>query len=148
MSNSLSGTLHADSHPLLQRVYFEHTDFSGIVYHARYLNFLERGRTDYVRLMGVHHNELDDGKHGERLAFAVHRMEIDFKAAARIDDVLEILTHRGTLKGPRLTFDQSISRGDTLILMAKVTVVLINNQGRPRRFPKAMIDAMGLKAGT
>jgi acyl-CoA thioester hydrolase len=144
VSHSLSGELHDGYHTLLQRVYFEHTDFSGIVYHARYLNFLERGRTDYVRLLGVHHNQLADGEHGEGLAFAVHRMEIDFKAAARIDDVLEITTRRGILKGPRLTFDQSIKRQETLILKARVTVVLINQQGRPRRFPRPVVEALGI----
>ncbi len=144
MPQSLSGTLHDGYHTLLQRVYFEHTDFSGIVYHARYLNFLERGRTDYVRLLDIHHNELADGAHGENLAFAVFRMELDFKAAARIDDVLKITTRQGELKGPRLTFNQKITRGDTLIVQAKVGVVLINEEGKPRRFPRAMVKALGL----
>ncbi len=145
MTHALSGTLHADHHTLLQRVYFEDTDFSGIVYHGRYLNFLERGRTDYIRLLGVHHHELDDGLHGESLAFAVLRMEIDFKKAARIDDVLEIHTRRGVLKGPRLTFFQQIIKNETIILEANVTVVLINQAGRPRRFPKELIDRMGVR---
>lgn len=145
MTNLLAGTLHSDYHILQQRVYFEDTDFTGIVYHGRYLNFLERGRTDYVRLLGVHHSELDDGLHGEKLAFAVIRMELDFKSPARIDDVLEICTRRGVLKGPRLIFNQTISRGKDVVLLAVVTVVLINPEGRLRRFPKAMITAMGLK---
>ena len=84
------GNLHEASHTLIERVYFEHTDFSGIVYHARYLDFLEHGRSDYVRLLGVHHSAMRDGSYGESLAFAVHRMEIDFRRAARIDDVLTI----------------------------------------------------------
>ncbi len=144
MTNHLSGTLHANSHTLQQRVYFEDTDFTGIVYHGRYLNFLERGRTDYVRLLGVHHNELDDGLHGESLAFAVLRMELDFKSPARIDDVLDINTERGVLNGPRLIFNQAIMRGEDTVLKAIVTVVLINKEGRLRRFPKDMIEAMGI----
>ena len=139
-----SGTLHEGYHTLVERVYFEHTDFSGVVYHARYLDFLEHGRSDYVRLLDVHHKEMIEGKFGEPLAFAVHRMEIDFKAAARIDDVLTVETQRGTLKGLRLTFNQTIRRGDETILEALVTVVLMNPQGRPRRYPKELLARLGV----
>jgi acyl-CoA thioester hydrolase len=144
IESPLSGTLYPDYHVLQQRVYFEDTDFTGIVYHGRYLNFLERGRTDYVRLLGVHHHELDDGLHGERLAFAVLRMELDFKKAARIDEILKIRTERGVLKGPRLIFNQTITRSEDIVLKAAVTVVLINNEGRVRRFPKKMIEDLGV----
>ena len=136
------GTLHDSSHTLVERVYFEHTDFSGVVYHGRYLDFLEHGRSDYVRLLGVHHSAMRDGVYGERLAFAVHRMEIDFKRAARIDDVLTIETNRGTLSGLRLSFDQRIKRDGDLLLVAKVTVVLINGDGKPRRFPAEMLKQL------
>ena len=139
-----SGTLHANSHTLVERVYFEHTDFSGVVYHGRYLDFLEHGRSDYVRLLGVHHHEMAAGAYGESIAFAVHRMEIDFKAAARIDDVLTIETQRGVLKGLRLTFNQQISRGDQVLLDAIVTVVLMNPAGKPRRFPKLLLERLGV----
>jgi len=138
-----SGTLHEVSHTLVERVYFEHTDFSGVVYHGRYLDFLEHGRSDYVRLLGVHHGEMQAGVYGESLAFAVHHMELDFKSAARIDDVLRIETDRGTLTGPRLTFHQRIWRDDTLVLAAKVTVVLMNQAGKPRRFPAALLEKLG-----
>lgn len=141
-----SGTLLENSHTLVERVYFEHTDFSGIVYHARYLDFLEHGRSDYVRLLGVHHHEMADGVYGESLAFAVHRMEIDFKGAAKIDDVLTIETERGTLKGMRLTFAQSIRREDQVLLEAIVTVVLMNPAGKPRRFPRELLEKLGVSA--
>ena len=144
MTQVNSGTLHDGFHRLVERVYFEHTDFSGVVYHARYLDFLEHGRSDYVRLLGVHHREMAEGAYGESLAFAVHRMELDFKAAARIDDVLTVETQRGVLKGLRLTFGQKILRGDEIILQALVTVVLMNPQGRPRRFPRALLDKLGV----
>ena len=139
-----SGTLHTNFHSLTERVYFEHTDFSGVVYHARYLDFLEHGRSDYVRLLGVHHHEMSAGRYGEPVAFAVHRMEIDFKAAARIDDVLTIETDRGVLNGLRLTFNQRILREGALLLQAVVTVVLMNQEGRPRRFPKDLMAKLGL----
>lgn len=146
--NGADGVVHADSHTRTERVYFEHTDFSGVVYHARYLDFLEHGRSDYVRMLGVHHHEMMDGRYGEPLAFAVHRMELDFKAAARIDDVLTVETNRGTLTGLRLTFEQTIHRGDTCILEALVTVVLITPQGKPRRYPTQLREMMGVKTAT
>ncbi len=144
MNDVNAGTLQIDSHTLNQRVYFEHTDFSGVVYHARYLDFLEHGRSDYVRLLGVHHSGMRDGAYGESLAFAVHRMEIDFRRAARIDDVLTVETDRGTLNGLRLTFDQRIKRDEDLLLTAKVTVVLINPDGKPRRYPAEMLKQLGV----
>lgn len=144
MTSPNTGTLHENSHTLVERVYFEHTDFSGVVYHARYLDFLEHGRSDYVRLLEIHHNEMATGAYGESLAFAVHRMELDFKAAARIDDILSIETERGVLKGMRLTFKQRIWRGETLLLQAQVTVVLMNPQGKPRRFPKSLLEKLGV----
>ena len=139
-----TGTLHENSHTRIERVYFEHTDFSGVVYHGRYLDFLEHGRSDYVRILGVHHSEMAAGLHGESLAFAVHRMEIDFKAPARIDDVLKVETERGVLKGLRLNFNQRIWRDEQLLLHAVVTVVLVNPEGKPRRFPTALVEKMGI----
>ena len=68
-------------HRLMARVYYADTDFSGVVYHARYLEFFERGRSDFLRLAGVHHTELADGKHGERIVWVVRRMEIDLSCA-------------------------------------------------------------------
>ena len=144
MADPDAGTLFDDHHVLRQRVYFEHTDFSGVVYHARYLDFLEHGRSDYVRLLGVHHHELSAGHYGEPLAFAVYRMEIDFRQAARIDDVLTITTQRGTLKGLRLSFAQTIKRDDMVLVEAQVTVVLVTPDGKPRRYPPALIDKLGV----
>ena len=136
-----AGTITGDTHTRLERVYFEHTDFSGVVYHARYLDFLEHARSDYVRLLGVHHGELA----GRGLAFAVHRMEIDFLGAARIDDVLRVETDRGTLRGARLAFAQRVLRDDALILRAAVSVVLVSPEGRPKRFPGDVIEKLGVR---
>lgn len=139
-----AGQLHDGFHTRTERVYFEHTDFSGVVYHGRYLDFLEHGRSDYVRLLGIHHHELQDGKFGEPLAFAVYRMELDFRAAAKIDDVLTVTTWRGTLKGLRLTFRQEIKRGDDVLLEALVTVVLVTPEGKPRRYPTGLVALLGV----
>lgn len=138
------GTLHENSHTRTERVYFEHTDFSGVVYHGRYLDFLEHGRSDYVRLLGIHHKEMFEGCFGEPLAFAVHHMQIEFKGAARIDDVLDIETKRGVLKGLRLTFEQNVWRKDQLLLTAIVTVIVMNPEGKPRRFPPALVEKLGV----
>ncbi|PRD53642.1 tol-pal system-associated acyl-CoA thioesterase [Phyllobacterium myrsinacearum] len=138
-TGGLAGELTAFGHRLLARVYYADTDFSGIVYHGRYLEFLERGRTDYLRLLGVHHSELADGKHGESIVWVVRRMEIDFRGAARIDDVLTIETRTAEISGARVKMAQTIRRGDDLLISATVEAALINNAGRPRRFPAEWI---------
>ena len=133
----LAGELTDTGHQLVQRVYYEDTDFTGVVYHARYLHFFERGRTDFLRLVGIHHAALDSGEHGERLAWVIRRMEIDFVSPARIDDVLTIATQTSQdIGGARITMHQTISRDGSELARAKVEAVFVNEAGRPRRFPK------------
>ena len=136
----LSGTLTPSGHRIMARVYFADTDFSGVVYHARYLEFLERGRSDYLRLTGIHHTELADGKHGERIVWVVRRIEIDFRVPARIDDILTIDTHTQAISGARIFMAQRISRGDELLIEANVEAAIIGDTGRPKRFPKEWTD--------
>ena len=137
-SEVINGTLTVEGHRLLARVYYADTDFSGVVYHARYLEFLERGRTDFLRLKGVHHTALEEGQLGEPIVWIVRRMEIDFRLPARIDDMLVIETSVTEASGARVTMQQRIQRqnGDVLI-EARVEAALINKQGRPRRMPAA-----------
>jgi acyl-CoA thioester hydrolase len=137
----LAGELTPTGHRLLARVYFADTDFSGVVYHARYLEFFERGRSDFLRLAGVHHTELADGKHGEKLVWVVRRMEIVFHGPARIDDILTIDTRTANVSGARIFMEQSISRGGTPLVEARVEAAIIGEGGRPRRFPKEWIGA-------
>ena len=127
----IAGRLTADGHELLQRVYFEDTDFSGRVYHARYLHFMERARSDYLRLLGIHHRELAT----EGLSFAVSHMEIDFLKAATIDDVLSVRTSARETTGARIVLAQEILRGDERIIAATVTVALLGARGRAVRLP-------------
>lgn len=130
----LSGEIGADGrHRLTQRVYYEDTDFSGRVYHARYLHFLERGRTDYLRCLGVEQGVLAGGD--DALVFVVGRMEIDFKGPAAMDDVITVVTHTSEAAGARLTIEQEIRSGERLLIAAKVLVVSIGTNGRPRRLP-------------
>jgi len=137
----LAGELTPAGHRLIARVYFADTDFTGVVYHARYLEFFERGRSDFLRLAGVHHTELQAGKHGEALAWVVRRMEIDFRAPARIDDILTIDTRTESVSGARIFMAQKIRRGDEVLVEAKVEAAIIGEGGRPRRFPKEWIAA-------
>ena len=136
----LSGALTPFGHRVMARVYYADTDFSGVVYHARYLEFLERGRSDFLRLAGVHHTELADGKHGEALVWVVKRMEIDFRAPARIDDILTIDTRTEDISGARIFMAQQIRRGQDLLIEARIEAAIIGANGRPRRFPKEWLD--------
>ena len=141
LSAGLSGVLTPIGHRLLARVYYADTDFSGVVYHARYLEFLERGRSDYLRLAGVHHTELAGGSLGEKIVWVVRRMEIDFRAPARIDDILTIDTRTESISGARIYMAQKLSRGADLLVEARVEAAIIGELGRPRRFPREWMAA-------
>ncbi|CAH1660129.1 MAG: tol-pal system-associated acyl-CoA thioesterase [Chelatococcus sp.] len=131
----LAGQLIEGVHRLPVRIYYEDTDFSGIVYHAGYLRFLERGRTDFLRLAGVDQSVLHD--EGQGLAFAVRRMTIDFIRPARMDDVVEVETRMAEVRGASLVIAQSIKRGDDVIVTADVRVALIRG-GAPARIPEPL----------
>lgn len=150
---ALSGTLSEAGHEYRARVYYADTDFSGAVYHARYLEFFERGRSDFLRLVGIHHTELMAGKTGEPVYWVVRRMEIDFRSPARIDDVLTISTRVVDAGGARIRMQQALSRDGTLLVSATVEAALINDAGKPRRFPREWLplfrvqDENGRKSG-
>ena len=135
----LSGVLTPFGHRVMARVYYADTDFSGVVYHARYLEFFERGRSDFLRLAGVHHTELADGRHGERLVWVVRRMEIDFRGSARIADVLTLDTRTDARSGARIFRAQQLKRGEEILVEARVEAAIIGENGRPRRFPKEWV---------
>lgn len=137
----ISGALTDFGHRLMARVYYADTDFSGVVYHARYLEFLERGRSDFLRLAGVHHTELAEGRHGEKIVWVVRRMEIDFRSPARIDDILTVDTRADDISGARIFMAQQLKRDAEVLVDARVEAAIIGENGRPRRFPKEWIDA-------
>lgn len=125
----------AEPHRYSVRIYYEDTDFSGNVYHAAYLKFFERGRTEFLRDLGIHHSELvKDG-----VAFAVRSMELDFAGAAHIDDLLEVTTLLDTMTGARLRLIQTILRGDVVLTRASVVVVAIKTGGGVARLPKDLV---------
>jgi acyl-CoA thioester hydrolase len=135
-----AGAFDGRRHLLAVRVYYEDTDLSGVVYHAGYVRFFERGRSDSLRCAGVHHAELLAGD--PPLAFAVTKLAIAFKAPARIDDSLVVETRFLAAAGVRMQIDQRIWRGDVLLVEASVEAVCIDLQGRPKRLPKAVQEKL------
>lgn len=130
----------AEPHRLTVRVYYEDTDFSGVVYHANYLRFFERGRTEYLRDRGVEQAALRDTS-GQPLAFAVRRIAIDFMRPARMDDLLTVVTSLAEITGASLRLDQTILRGGDVLASAEVQVVMVG-EGRPRRLPLDLVTRL------
>jgi acyl-CoA thioester hydrolase len=131
------------SHSLTVRVYYEDTDFSGVVYHASYLRFMERGRTELIRALGVEQAALFDGD--TPLAFAVRRMALDFLKPARMDDLLTIETTPRLARGATMELAQRVLRGAEVLVTAAVTVACVGG-GRARRIPAALRERLGLDA--
>lgn len=105
------------------RVYYEDTDAGGVVYHARYLHFFERARTDYLRELGFSQQALLDE---HNLAFVVKAMQIDYRLAAKLDDLLTVETEVSGIKGATILFSQQIKRNDVLICTAEVKVACVD----------------------
>jgi acyl-CoA thioester hydrolase len=135
-----AGVFHGREHRLAVRVYYEDTDFTGVVYHANYLRYLERGRSDFLRLAAVSHTELLQ-RH-DPAAFAVTHMRLDFKKPARVDDALVIRTWYDVVRGPRLIVSQQVTRGSDLLLTAHVEAACITPEGRPRKPPAGLHDKL------
>lgn len=136
-----AGRFLGREHRLPVRVYYEDTDFTGLVYHANYVRYFERGRSDALRLMGIGHAELADGD--QPMAFVVSKMELGFLKPARIDDELLVRTRYDAVKGPRLLISQDITRGENILCRAGVEVVCIHMDGRPRRPTPALVEKVG-----
>lgn len=118
-------------HVLRVRVYYEDTDFTGMVYHANYLRFFERGRSEFLRDAGVSHQSLLSRP--DPAAFTLTNVNVDYRKAARIDDELLIRSRYTGTKGARVLFEQAALRGEEIIAEAAVTAVMIHADGRPRR---------------
>lgn len=128
------GRFDGKAHILPVRVYYEDTDVSGIVYHANYLRYMERGRSEFLRLAGIHHMVMM--ANAEPIAWTIRRMEIDYAKAARLDDNLEIHTRYRTMSGARLTGEQWVKRNGVDLVTAKVEAAIITMTGKPRRIPE------------
>jgi acyl-CoA thioester hydrolase len=141
--SSLDGEIRDGRHVMSVRVYYEDTDFSGMVYHASYLRFMERGRTNYLRLLGADQRALFEETEQEApgFAFVVRAMQIQFLKAARMDDVLEVTTMTHEVRGASITLNQRVMRGDDVLIEARVQVAFVSG-GRARRIPEALRTAM------
>lgn len=135
----LAGRIEGCVHRLPVRIYYEDTDFSGVVYHANYLRYCERGRSDFLRLIGIEHHRLYDGATpSDRLGFAIREMTSSFVKPARIDDVVEVHTRFMAVRGARFELGQDIYRQGDLLFGATLTAVVIDGTGRPCRLPEEM----------
>ena len=137
-----AGVIEGGEHFLPIRVYYEDTDFTGVVYHANYLRYFERGRSDFLRLRGVSHTELRG--RAEPIAFVVRHMDIDFARPARVDDALVVCTAYAEAKGPRIQIRQRILRNGEIIASAAVQVACIRLDGRPVKPPRDVLAALQL----
>lgn len=131
-----SGQFAGGAHRFPVRVYFEDTDAGGIVYHASYLRFMERARSDMLRLAGIDQRGALESGEG---AYAVARVEIDYRAPARLDDDLIVVSRVAAVSGATVTIGQDILRSGALLTRAQVRVAFLSNQGRPKRQPRAWV---------
>ena len=143
MTSHLDGAIADGLHRMQVRVYYEDTDFSGIVYHANYLRFMERGRTNYLRLLGADQSALFAEVESEApgFAFVVRSMTLEYLKPSRMDDLLDIVTRPIDVKGASILMGQEVWRGDELLLEAKVKVAFVAG-GRAKPIPKALRIAM------
>jgi acyl-CoA thioester hydrolase len=139
----LDGLISDGRHTMQVRVFFEDTDFSKVVYHASYLRFMERGRSNYLRLLGADHRALFEETESEApgFAFVVRSLTIDYFKPAFIDDVLDVITIPREVRGASITLLQECRRGADLLAEARVRVAFVSG-GKAQRIPKALRVAM------
>lgn len=133
----VEGRFDQREHRFAVRVYFEDTDLSGVVYHANYLRYLERARSDMLRLAGIDQRTAIEAGEG---AYAITRMVIDYKAPARLDDALVIVSGVVAVRHASVVIHQRVMRGAVLLADAEVTAALVAPDGPPRRQPAAWRD--------
>ena len=139
----LDGSLRDGRHSMPVRIYYEDTDFTGIVYHASYLRFMERGRTNYLRLVGADHRALFEQAAAEApgFAFVVRSLAVEFLKPARMDDILAVTTEPEQVKGASLTLLQRVARNEEVLIEAHVRVAFVSG-GRARPIPKPLRAAL------
>lgn len=140
VQNDINGYLKDGEHLQPIRIYYEDSDASGIVFYANYAKFIERGRTNFLRLIGVHHQDLFALK--EPLAFTVTKLEMDYLKPARLDDTLTVKSRYTKLTAARIFCEQNVWRGDELLVRARIQAACINLEGKARRIPGYVREAM------
>ena len=132
----IAGRIRNGIHIMPIRIYYEDTDAGGVVYHARYVAFCERARSDCLRLLGIHQSTFEDAN------FVVRRMACDFLKPARLDDLLEVHTRFIEMGGARIELGQEVMLNGNTVFKADVTVALVDGRGRPKRLPESMADRL------
>ena len=136
-----AGSFHGKTHVLPIRVYYEDTDLSGVVYHANYLRFMERGRSEYFRCAGiVRLAQLEDP---EPTAWTLRKASLEYHRPARLDDLIEVHTRCTALTGARMNANQSIHCGGKLLVLGQVEACIITLSGKPRRIPEDVRAKLG-----
>jgi acyl-CoA thioester hydrolase len=139
-----SGRIEGGRHILPLRVYYEDTDAQGIVYYANWLRFLERGRTELLRLLGLEHGALR-AEHG--VNWVVRRCTVDYLKPARLDETIDVVTGCGEMRGASLEMLQEARRGDELLVRAGLLIACMSDTGRPMRIPadaRVALDAVAV----
>jgi acyl-CoA thioester hydrolase len=134
------GHFEGKAHILPLRVYYEDTDLSGMVYHANYLRYMERGRTEFFRLAGV--TEMADLESAEPTAWAIRNVEVAFHRPARVDDALQVRTLLTAISGARLNASQRIYADDALLSDGRIEACIVTLTGKPRRIPRKIRDLL------
>ncbi len=141
------GVLRDGRHLFPIRVYFEDTDFTGIVYHANYLRFIERARTEMLRDLGFHQGAIHAGETGDALFFVVARMQLEFLRPARMDDLLTVETQPLRISAAAIELEQIVRRDADILFTAKVLIAALAD-GKPRRLPREIRDKLELGRST
>jgi acyl-CoA thioester hydrolase len=135
-----AGRFEGRVHVLPIRIYYEDTDLSGVVYHANYLRYMERGRSEFFRSAGIARLAMLDEE--EATAWTLRRASLEFLKPARLDDLIAVHTRATALSGARMRADQKIFRGDLLLMHGDVEACIINLSGKSRRIPDAIRDKL------
>jgi len=139
-SNEGFGRFEGKTHILPLRIYYEDTDLSGVVYHANYLRFMERGRSEFFRCAGIERLAMLEDE--EPTAWTLRKASLEYFRPARVDDLIEVHTVASALTGARMNADQKIYCGNTLLVHGQVEACIITLTRRPRRIPQAMRDKL------
>ena len=133
------GRFEGKTHILPIRIYYEDTDLSGVVYHANYLRFMERARSEYFYALGVKVAGLDEP---EPTAWTLRKVELEYIRPARVGDLIEVHTKATTLTGVRMAAEQTIYCGGALLTRGHVEACIVTLTGKPRRIPRDVRDKL------
>jgi acyl-CoA thioester hydrolase len=142
MTVAMTTTQHnpARVHHIQARIYYEDTDAGGIVYHANYFKFAERGRTEYLRTLGYDHHQV---RADHNLMLVVRHAEIDWRASSKLDDLLDIATETVAFGNTSLTMKQVVRRDDTILAEIKIVIVAVSAIGKAVRIPPQLRHLFG-----